>query len=105
MPFFVLEKLAQKHHHYGLPLIASVMCSRSNVLKAIKLILYSAGGGLTGCIFPLIFFFNEYSTIRTIPKWGFILSAISALAGAVIAGVFYYQLLYKYDESTTEKNT
>jgi len=30
--FFVLEKLAQKNPHYGLPLIAGVMCFKSQVV-------------------------------------------------------------------------
>ena len=81
------------------------MCKWSNVLKAIKLVLFTAGGGLAGGLFVLLIFLDENYTIPSIPKWGIILSVVSALTGAVMMGKLYYELLYKYETISSKKNT
>lgn len=60
--------------------------------QILKLILYACGGGVAGAILPMLFFVDENSTNRFVPAWGILLISISALVGALVSGVCYYQI-------------
>lgn len=59
-----------------------------------KLVLHILVGGSSGFIFTMLFFLNESSSIRAISMWGQALVFISSMAGALLLGVFYYQMYF-----------
>lgn len=72
--------------------------------QIIKLILNVGGGGVAGAILPMLFFVDEHSTNRLVPTWGIVLISISALIGAVLSGIGYYQLFISNKSSCNDEN-